>query len=485
VRFYGSPNLKDWSQLGEFGPAGSTKGIWECPDLFPVKVEGKSEMKWVLIVNAGSGAPAGGAGCQYFVGNFDGADFTTRLGPQLKTEEFVPEGRVLADFEGDDYGGWRATGTAFGTGPAHGTLAHQQTVGGFRGKGLVNTYVAGDTSEGTLMSPEFEIANDYISFLIGGGNLAGKTCMNLLVDGKAVRTATGDADERLNWKSWDVRDLRNKKGTIEIVDREKGGWGHLNVDQIILADKPAHPAPEPGHWTDFGRDFYAGVSWSDIPSDRRIWLGWMSSPQYAGDVPTSPWRSAMSFPRDVTVRQVNGDWRMLQQPVKELASLRGKRERLQFRKLTGAKDLSKTAGVAGDLYEVEAIIRPSSDAAFEWQLRKDAEHATIIRADVAAGYITFDRTHSGTTGFHPQFSGSYRAPIRIIDGVLKLRMLVDTSSVELFVNDGESVQTNLILPPPDAHGLELNVTRGSLTEAEINVWPLKSVWNEAAAHEPK
>ena len=55
VRFYASPNLKDWTHLSDFGPAGSTKGIWECPDLFPLPHEGKT--KWVLIVNVGSGVP--------------------------------------------------------------------------------------------------------------------------------------------------------------------------------------------------------------------------------------------------------------------------------------------------------------------------------------------------------------------------------------------------------------------------------------------
>src|SRR5437764_3243980 len=75
VRLYGSPDLKQWTHLSDFGPAGSTTGIWECPDLFPVSVEGSREIKWVMIVNVGSGAPAGASGCQYFVGVFDGARF--------------------------------------------------------------------------------------------------------------------------------------------------------------------------------------------------------------------------------------------------------------------------------------------------------------------------------------------------------------------------------------------------------------------------
>src|SRR5688572_24548454 len=328
VRFYGSPDLKEWTHLSDFGPAGSTPGIWECPDLFPMPFAGKT--KWVLIVNVGSGAPAGGSGCQYFVGYFDGKQFTLDSSFPNALPEAVPEGKVLADFDGEDYAGWRATGNAFGTAPARGKIGGQQTVDGFRGRGLVNSFADGDKSEGTLTSPEFEVTHNHLSFLIGGGNHAEKTCLNLLIDGRIARTATGDAAERLAWKSWDVRELRGKKAALEIVDKHTGGWGHLNVDHLLLADAPARPAAEAALWADWGRDFYAAVSWSDIPEHdgRRLWLGWMSNWEYANDVPTSPWRSAMSLPRELTLRDTPGGLRLIQYPVRELARLRGKRHRL-------------------------------------------------------------------------------------------------------------------------------------------------------------
>jgi fructan beta-fructosidase len=73
VRFYASPDLKAWTHLSDFGPVGATEGVWECPDLFPIDAGGKT--RWVLIVNIGAGAPAGGSGCQYFVGDYDGHGF--------------------------------------------------------------------------------------------------------------------------------------------------------------------------------------------------------------------------------------------------------------------------------------------------------------------------------------------------------------------------------------------------------------------------
>lgn len=149
---------------------------------------------------------------------------------------------VFEDFEGKDYGRWTATGTAFGRGPAQGPLPGQMAVSGFHGHGLVNSFTGGDTATGTLTSPEFKIERRFVAFLIGGGMHAGSTCINLLIDGKVVRTATGPNDraggtERLDWKAWDVRELEGQTARIEIVDRETGGWGHINVDDITQTDE--------------------------------------------------------------------------------------------------------------------------------------------------------------------------------------------------------------------------------------------------------
>src|SRR5207247_1859911 len=80
VLFWGSPDLKKWEQLGEFGGQGAVEGIWECPDLFEqivAKADGtdSGRKRWVLVVNINGGTPAGGSGCQYFIGEFDGTTF--------------------------------------------------------------------------------------------------------------------------------------------------------------------------------------------------------------------------------------------------------------------------------------------------------------------------------------------------------------------------------------------------------------------------
>ena len=62
--------------LSDFGPAGATGGVWECPDLFPLPVDGNPQnVRWVLDVDINPGGPVGGSGAQYFVGAFDGTRF--------------------------------------------------------------------------------------------------------------------------------------------------------------------------------------------------------------------------------------------------------------------------------------------------------------------------------------------------------------------------------------------------------------------------
>lgn len=156
------------------------------------------------------------------------------------------EHEVFEDFEGGAYDGWTVEGTAFGKAPHTGTTFGQQTVSGFAGKRLVNTFLPDDGPHGRLLSKPFEVRRRHIGFLVGGGSHAGRTCIDLLVDGKVVRTKTGRDNELLEPASWDVADLRGKTARIEIVDRESGGWGHINVDHIIFSDHPPELILAPG-----------------------------------------------------------------------------------------------------------------------------------------------------------------------------------------------------------------------------------------------
>lgn len=149
---------------------------------------------------------------------------------------------LIADFEAETYGEWKVEGEAFGPGPAKGTLSGQMPVSGFEGQRLVNTFFQGDRTVGKLTSPEFTIERSWINFLIGGGQHQDQLVIKLVVNGESVRTSSGPnsaagGSEALDWDSWDVAPFVGKKATIEIIDQATGGWGHLNVDQIVQSDK--------------------------------------------------------------------------------------------------------------------------------------------------------------------------------------------------------------------------------------------------------
>ncbi|MFD5946957.1 GH32 C-terminal domain-containing protein [Streptomyces collinus] len=645
VQFYSSKNLKDWSLLSEFGPTGATGGVWECPDLFPLAVDGdKKNIKWVLVVNLNPGGIAGGSGSQYFIGDFDGKKFTAEdkgtytppngtvlqgfegagfgdwtttgtafgQGPatgavdwqgavigfegkglansfhggdggtgSLTSPSFTvdspylnfkigggrhpheagtvlgaspPEGTVLADFEGGTYGDWTGTGNAFGTAPATGTLPDQGQVSGFLGGGLVNTFLNGDSTTGTLTSPEFTLDKKHINFLIGGGNhpagSANPTAIELLVDGQVVRSATGKDAEALNWASWDVGDLAGKKARIRIVDDNTGGWGHLNVDHIVLsdttaprvstetsvnlivdgkvvrtatgtdsetldwasfdlrpyagkqariqivdmntggwghvladhfttADKPAKSVLQRADWTDYGKDYYAAVSWEHAPGGKRYMIGWMDNWDYAGSVPTTPWRGAQSIPREMALRTIDGRIRLTSKPVGTVESLRNKRPATASSvtvKNTSKRLLGRTAN--GQALDIEATFSLKDAKRFGLKVRTGAGgEETVIGYDATTHELYVDRSRSGAVDFHNLFStGVETAPLKPKNGKVKLRVLVDASSVEVFGGNGEAVITDQIFPDPSSTGVEIFAEGGTASLDQLRAWQLRSLW---------
>jgi uncharacterized protein (DUF608 family) len=154
---------------------------------------------------------------------------------------------LFEDFETSTYGAWTVEGTAFGPGPRERSkiAAYQGDVGG-KGLRVVNTHntlngedsVKADNHVGKLTSPEFTISRRFIEFYIGGGNHPQRTCVNLLVDGKAVRTTVGPESNQMRLAHFNVEELEGKRARIEVVDQERGGWGQIAIDHIQFVDEP-------------------------------------------------------------------------------------------------------------------------------------------------------------------------------------------------------------------------------------------------------
>ncbi len=165
---------------------------------------------------------------------------------RVELESYSGENLTIGNFDGSTYGPtWGTTGTAFNQGPANGPLITQLEIQNADG-GVASSEIQGDGPQGRLTSAEFTIQRRYISFRIAGGDYEHHACLNLLVDGKVVKSATGRFSDYLNPASWDVGAWLGRSAQIEIVDEASGGWGHVNVGRIEQTDAPQVPPIDKG-----------------------------------------------------------------------------------------------------------------------------------------------------------------------------------------------------------------------------------------------
>ena len=130
---------------------------------------------------------------------------------------------VVGDFKGNDYGDWKTTGEAFGHGPMDGCASSNH---------------GGGASTGTLASPEFTLQRGYINMRLKGGNYPSDLRVELLVNGRTVRSTSGSHQKDLFWFSWDVLDLMGEKASILVTDNSTNkDWGYIAISEIWQGDQ--------------------------------------------------------------------------------------------------------------------------------------------------------------------------------------------------------------------------------------------------------
>jgi fructan beta-fructosidase len=309
VEFYVSKDLKKWTKAGEFGKTeGSHGGVWECPDLFPLKVEGTGIEKWVLIQSIGNGAPNGGSGTQYFIGHFDGKTFK----------------------------------------------------------------------------------ND-------------------------------------------------------------------NKPSDIL-------------WLDYGRDNYAGVTWSNSPDNRRLFLGWMSNWQYAQKVPTALWRSAMTLPRELSLKNTEKGLRLLQKPVKEQEILRGGKQNISAQNMSESFAL-KPASISNEL-SLSFDLTKTTAHDLGVILSNAKGEKVLIGYEKATNRFYIDRRDGGKKDFEKSFAGRHYALRETTSTLLKMNLHIDLASVELFADDGALTMTDVFFPTENFNHISIFSKNGTSYLAEGILWAL-------------
>ena len=226
-------------------------------------------------------------------------------------------------------------------------------------------------------------------------------------------------------------------------------------------------------WVDYGRDFYAPVSWSGIPAGdgRRIWIGWMNNWETSLN-PTYPWRSAMSVPREVTLHRIAGRLRMCQQPVRELQQLRTDSVTLSDVVL---QNESRAVELRGQQVEIIASFDPDDATEFGFRVLKGKDQETIVGYDVQKQTLFVDRRKSGNVDFHAAFPGRHEGPLSADeDGHIRIHILADACSVEVFGNDGETVITDLVFPNADSRSIEVFASGGSCRLVDCSVFQLQA-----------
>jgi levanase/fructan beta-fructosidase len=298
VMFYGSKDLKSWELLSDFGvdlnrEIGTHGGVWECPDLFPIPVEGTDENKWVLYVSVNPGGPNGGSATQYFIGDFDGTKFT--------------------------------------------------------------------------MDKDFETV--------------------------------------------------------------------LNKGQ--------------NHWIDFGKDNYAGVTFSNITSKDggKFYMGWMSNWEYANEVPTETWRSAMTVAREIKLIKDADSYRLAFKPVDEIDAYKGVKYRKENIAVNGELVIISSEKINLSRAAITFNISDIKKDSFTFKLSNKEGDELSFGFNGIDNTFFIDRNKSGKTGFSDTFSNKKSIAKRISSSEkLSGTILLDKTSIELFYDEGSTVMTEIFFP---------------------------------------
>jgi fructan beta-fructosidase len=278
-------------------------------------------------------------------------------------------------------------------------------------------------------------------------------------------------------------DNAQAKKWVMIVNRNPGApAGGTGTEYFVGSFDGAKFTNEPSAdkelWADYGKDFYATNSFSDLPASdgRRIWVGWISNWQYANAEPTKLWRGAQSLPRTLHLRTYPDGIRLIQTPIKEVEQLRTKQLlRGTALSIQRANDKIRAANITDDTLEIEADIIPQESGDIGFRLRRGKNEETLVGISAKTKEIFVDRTRSGLVSFSPDFSGRHHANLRWTSPV-KLHIFLDRSSVEVFANDGETVLTDRIYPSPGSTGFEVYSDAPDTRISSLSIWKLGSIW---------
>jgi fructan beta-fructosidase len=286
---------------------------------------------------------------------------------------------------------------------------------------------------------------------------------------------------------WECPDLiqlpidgdKTKKSWVMIVSLNPGGIEGGSGTQYFVGNfdgksfKPSQDYQKP-QWIDYGKDNYAGVTFSNMPDSRNVLIGWMSSWQYAGGLPKTPWTGAMTIPRELALTKTKNGLSMVSNPIQELKSLHsGKTFKEANLKVKGTHNLK---GISGRELDITMTIVPNKTGKSGINVLSGNKEFTQVGYDASSGEIFLNRGTSSLSMAVVELLGVQKAFVGK-QKEITLRIIVDRSSVEVFGLKGEFVITDVVFPDSKkSEGISLFSDDKEVTIKNLTINKVASVW---------
>ena len=213
-------------------------------------------------------------------------------------------------------------------------------------------------------------------------------------------------------------------------------------------------------WTDFGKDNYAGVTYSNWESEKKgvLFQGWMSNWQYAGIVPTTTWRSAMTLPRELELfKSKKGLYRLRSKNINSFEKYTTQTIEKEKIDLNKNNILISEDEIDFSSAKVELEIQNMNETKYNFILSNKNGDSLSFGYDHKEKLFFVDRSRTGNINFSKNFALKPSIAPRIKkDGNLKMEFILDKSSIELFYDDGISVMTEIFFSNSPYETLSLN-----------------------------
>ncbi|HTM93007.1 MAG TPA: glycoside hydrolase family 32 protein [Flavisolibacter sp.] len=278
---------------------------------------------------------------------------------------------------------------------------------------------------------------------------------------------------------WECPDLfslnyQGKKLWVLVVNLNPGGPNGGSATQYFVGDFDGHkfiPFDSKTRWLDYGPDEYAGVTYANT-GNRKIFLGWMSNWQYAEVVPTEKWRSAMTVPREFTIRKLNDEYLVASTPLHQLNKLAQHSFKFQNVSVNDFDLTSKTGKLLGP-----AVFKLSSDKLkdFSIALSNSLNQKLVIGFDQGKNEFFIDRTQSGKIDFEKGFGKKHTAPRLARSQNFDLTLVIDNASVELFADNGLTVMTEIFFPDKNFSDIKIQ-SKEKFNVRSIELSTLQSIY---------